>query len=57
MKCPKCGENDHTVSGTESEFDEVIERWRKCLSCRYTWVTQETIRPPLKPDTTILVKP
>lgn len=57
MKCPKCGIDDHSVNKTISDYDETIERWRRCESCRYSWVTQETIKPPLKPDATPLAKP
>lgn len=49
MKCPSCGEDDHTVDGTDAKIDDSVVRWRKCNVCKYSWLTDEKVRPPLKP--------
>jgi len=57
MKCPSCGKDDHGVTGTDSDYDETIERWRKCRACKHSWLTHETEKPPTIPDTIPLAKP
>jgi len=48
MKCPSCGKDDHEVTGTNSKIEDSIARWRTCHVCEYSWITDETVRPPLK---------
>jgi len=44
MKCPKCGNNEHKVRDTDSDYDETIERLRKCRQCGFRFETQETYK-------------
>ncbi len=49
MTCPRCGRAQSRVRNTDP-YEETIVRLRRCLSCGYSWLTEEVLREEKKPD-------
>ena len=45
MVCPKCGSEQVRVQDTLHDIDNVIYRRRKCIACKNTFRTIETLAP------------
>ncbi len=43
MRCPKCKSDKIVVIYTESFYDTVTYRYRKCKLCMTLWKTTETV--------------
>ena len=45
MKCPVCGHDKTEITGTDSKYDTLIRRYRRCLnkSCGWSFNTCEEI--------------
>ncbi len=43
MRCPTCKSNDHYVKNTDSDFDDITTRERRCRHCNEKFGTKEVI--------------
>ena len=45
MNCPKCSQDDHRATSTNSKLADQIMRRRVCQACGHKWYTVELVVP------------